>query len=129
MSWMLIALLLLVAFGPVLWLVPSKRDRRLTALRARARAEGMLVEIRRLPKPDPTPQDRVSSGGKVRDPVIETASYGYPMKRKLTHLPTWRVVRRAVESQSAHDPLPGWSYRLASERRGQGLSSTDARSY
>jgi hypothetical protein len=79
----------------------------------------MFVDIRRLPNPDPTPQQRVSSGGKVRDPVIETASYGYPMKRKLVQLPTWRIVRRAVENQAAADPLPGWSYDLRPEGEGR----------
>ena len=56
MTWLLIILVLVVAFGPVLWLVPSKRDKRLSALRSRARAEGLIVEMRRIPKPDPAPR-------------------------------------------------------------------------
>jgi hypothetical protein len=111
MAWIVIGVVLIVAFGPVLWLLPSKRDRRLAALRARARAEGIAVEIRRIPNPDPTPEERVTAGGKVLDPVIECAAYGYPLARKLRHLPTWRVVRRA-SGQGEPDPLPDWSYDL-----------------
>lgn len=108
MTWILIALIFLVAFGPVLWLVPSKRDKRLAAMRKRAREEGLVVEMRRIPKPDPAPQERVSSGGRTREPVIECASYGLPLSRTLKFLPTWRLVRKAAENEA--DPLPDWQY-------------------
>jgi len=107
MTWVLIGVILLLAFGPVLWLVPSRKDRRLTALRAQGRAEGLVVEIRRIPKPDPRPEERVSAGGKVRTPTLETAVYGLTMHRKLRHLPGWRIIR--METDDA-DPLPGWRY-------------------
>jgi hypothetical protein len=107
-TWAIILLILLVAFGPVLWLVPSRKDKRLASLRARARAEGLLVELRRIPKPDPAPTERVSAGGKALQPAIECASYAHPLNRSLTWLPGFRIVRRA--SEGAPDPLPGWSY-------------------
>ena len=111
MTWILIAVVLLVAFGPVLWLVPSRKDKRLTALRARGRAEGLVVELRRIPKPDPEPGDRVTAGGRVKTPVLECASYGYTLKRKLRHLPGWRVVRTPEsEKSAAPDPLSDWRY-------------------
>ena len=108
MTWLLIILVLVVAFGPVLWLVPSKRDKRLSALRSRARAEGLIVEMRRIPKPDPTPEERVSAGGRVRDPAIECASYGLPLARGLKYLPTFRLVRMSADQ--GPDPFPDWQY-------------------
>jgi hypothetical protein len=108
MSWIIIAVVLLVAFGPVLWLVPSRKDRRLAALRARGRAEGLLVELKRLPNPEPRPEERVSSGGKVRNPVIECATYGHMMQSKLVALPSWRLVR--VTPGAADEVFPGWQY-------------------
>lgn len=108
MTWVLIGVVLLVAFGPVLWLVPSKKDRRLTALRARGRAEGLVVELRRINNPEPEPQERVSAGGVVKTPVIESASYGLMLGQKLRHLPGWRLVR--VTGQEVDDPFPGWRY-------------------
>ncbi len=117
MSWMLIALVLLVAFGPILWLVPSRRDKRLSALRARARSEGLMVEIRRIPKPDPAPEDRVSAGGRIREPVIACAAYGLALQSKLRYLPTWRLVREAPPGEP--DPLPDWQYDLRPEGSGR----------
>ena len=112
MTWMLIGVVLLLAFGPVLWLVPSKKDKRLTALRARGRAEGLVVELRRIPKLDPTPQERVSSGGRIRTPSVECASYGYAMARKLNYLPGWRVLRVVLpdEADAEPDPFADWRY-------------------
>lgn len=117
MTWILIGLLLVVAFGPMLWLVPSKRDKRLAAMRARARSEGLLVEMRRIPKPDPAPAERVSSGGRVREPVIECASYSQPLERSLKHLPAWRLVRKAASGTD--DPFPDWQFDVRPEGDGR----------
>jgi hypothetical protein len=111
MTWVIIGVVLLVAFGPVLWLVPSRRDRRLAALRARGRAEGLVVELGRLPKRNPAPYERVSAGGKVKNPVIECATYSHPLRHKMQFLPVWRLVRIAASESSAEpDPFPGWSF-------------------
>jgi len=107
-TWILIVVVLVIAFGPVLWLVPSRRDRRLTALRARARSEGLLVDIRRLPKRDASPEERVSAGGAVRAPVVECAAYGRMFRKKLRYLPGWRLLRGAADG--APDPFPDWQY-------------------
>lgn len=122
MTWLLIILVLVVAFGPVLWLVPSKRDKRLSAMRSKARSAGLVVEMRRIPKPDPAPEERVSAGGKVRDPVLECASYGLPLSRGLKYLPGWRLVRKAAEE--GPDPFPDWQYDL--RPKGEGREFLDA---
>ena len=114
MTWIVIVVVLLVAFGPIFWLVPSKKDQRLNRFRARARQEGLVVEIRNLPKPDPEPHERVSAGGVVRIPVIQCATYSLRFVRKLRYLPVWRIVRKASDRP---DPLPAWSY---DERPGTG---------
>ncbi len=117
MTWLLIILVLVVAFGPVLWLIPSKRDKRLSALRSRARSEGLIVEMRRIPKPNPEPSERVSAGGKVRDPVIECASYGLPLPKGLKNLPSWRLVRKPAEE--GPDPFADWQYDLRAKGEGR----------
>ena len=108
MTWLLIAVVLLAAFGPVLWLIPSKKDKRLAAMRQRGRQEGLMVEMRRIPKTDPDASDRVTAGGKVLDPVVDCASYGVTLPRRLRHLPVWRAVRDPAASDE--DPFPGWAY-------------------
>jgi hypothetical protein len=122
MTWVLIVLVLVIAFGPVLWLVPSKRDKRLSAMRSRARSEGLIVEVRRIPKPDPDPEDRVSAGGKVRNPVIECASYALALPRSLKVLPAWRVLRKASDGRP--DPFDDWQY--DQRPKGEGRAHLDA---
>jgi hypothetical protein len=106
--WLLIIVILLVAFGPILWLRPSPRDRRLTMLRAQGRKEGLLVEMRRYPKLDLAPEERVTAGGKPIPSMLESAVYLKPLDPKLRHLPGWRILR-ATEGLPA---LPGWVFEL-----------------
>ncbi|MGE0623293.1 MAG: hypothetical protein AB7I04_24300 [Pseudomonadales bacterium] len=108
MTWILIILVLVIAFGPVLWLVPSRRDKRLAALRSRARSEGLLVDMRRLPKRDPTAEERVSAGGTIRKPVVECAAYGRMLAKKLRYLPGFRL--RREPAAGAPDPFADWQY-------------------
>lgn len=107
MTWLIIAIVLLAAFGPVLWLMPSRRDRRLTALRLAGRQEGLTVDIRHIPKINPTAQERVSAGGVIRDPVVECAAYAHTFAHRLIRLPPWRLLK----AQGASDgPRSGWVF-------------------
>jgi len=107
LTWIIIAIVLLAAFGPVLWLMPSPRDRRLSAVRLAGRQEGLSVDIRHIPKTNPTAQERVSSGGVIRDPVVECAAYGHTFARRLNRLPPWRLLK----SEGASDgPRPDWVF-------------------
>lgn len=93
MKWFVIISLLVAAFGPILWLMPKARDRRLTRLRMAARQKGISVELARLRDPNPKPQDRVSSGGVVRAPVIRCAGYRRFAERPAPHMKAWRIER------------------------------------
>ena len=91
MTWLLIGFLFLAAFGPILWLLPSERDKRLSKLRMEARRRGLAVELTRLPDPRPRPHDRVSSGGVVKSPVVKCAAYRMHVPRPLELVQPWRV--------------------------------------
>ena len=58
MVWIIIIVVLLVAFGPVLYLLPTKKDRRLAALRQQARLVGFVVELKPVRKLNPDARDR-----------------------------------------------------------------------
>ncbi len=92
---------MLAAFGPLFWLVPSKRERRLAAMRLQARRDGLTVEMRRFPKLDVAPEERVSAGGQPLTPLRESAVYLHPLAPRLRLLPVWRVLRGS-------DGLPAW---------------------
>lgn len=106
--YLLIGLILVVAFGPVLWLRPSARERRLAGLRQRAYQEGMRVELRRLPDPAVAAAERVTAGGRMLDTTREVAAYLMPLPRRLRRLPSWRLVR----GDSGSRALDGWSFEV-----------------
>jgi hypothetical protein len=106
--WLLIIAILLVAFGPIMWLRPSPRDRRQAALRAQGRKDGLRIEMRRYPKLDLQPEDRVTAGGKPLDVLLEAAVYQQSLDPKLRHLPAWRILR-ASNGLPASD---GWVFEL-----------------
>jgi hypothetical protein len=104
-QWVVIALVLLAAFGPVLWLLPSANDRRLTKLRGRARSLGLELELTRLPDLSAAPAEHVTAGGRRREPTVLVTAYRLPSVRKLGRAPTWRLRRG-----DAAGPLPGWQW-------------------
>lgn len=124
MTWLIIAAVLLAAFGPVLWLLPSRRDRRLAAMRQAARQAGLVVELVRIPKTNPSAEDRVSAGGVIRDPVRECAAYALPLPRSLKFVPSLRLL---WAEGSDDGPWPGWSYNPRPDMRNPRLAPTLAR--
>lgn len=106
MVWLIIALILIVAIGPLFWLMPSRRDRRLAALRQRAYQSGMRVDLRRLPAHDVAPEERVTAGGRPLDTSRELAAYLMPFPQRLRELPSWRVMRGGEGAEAA----AGWRF-------------------
>ncbi|HEX7036934.1 MAG TPA: hypothetical protein VF210_14250 [Pseudomonadales bacterium] len=106
MVWVVIVVILVVAFGPIFWLMPSRRERRIGRLRQRAYQRGMRVEMRRLPGIDVAPEDRVTAGGRPLDTSRECAAYLMPLATRLRLLPPARLLRRA-EGTAA---VPGWGF-------------------
>lgn len=106
MVWLIIIGILIVAFGPLLWLMPSPRERRLARLRQRAYRHGMRVELRRLPRHDVTPEERVTAGARELDVTRETAAYVHPLAPRLRMLPALRVLRHGDGTSAA----AGWAF-------------------
>ncbi len=111
MTWLIIALIVVAAFGPIFWLRPSGKDKRLSSLRAAARQAGLQVEIKFIPKLNPAPEERVSSGGKLRTSNHQLARYGWPLAKSLRRITPWRILR-ALDVGAATRPTitvsPGW---------------------
>ena len=103
--WIIIGIVLAAAVGPVLWLLPSKRDRLLGEFRAAARRAGLVVEMTAVPKVDATANERVSAGGTPRDPKIECVGYRLTLPRLLANAPRWLLLKSEHENRY----VPGWT--------------------
>ena len=102
--WLIVGVGLLLAFGPILWLMPSKRDRQQAKLRAAARRCGLVVELSSVPRAAAPPEERVSAGGVRRTPTIPCAAYALP--RADGHLaPSWLLC-----VGDGRGPMPGWVF-------------------
>ena len=104
MVWAIIALVLQVAFGPILYLIPSRRDRRLARVRQQARLVGFVIEMRPVRQTNPEALDRVSAGGEIRIPTHQSMAYTLVMPAKLEVL----IPGRVLLDPQATDPAPGW---------------------
>ena len=105
MVWIVIALILIAAVGPVFYLMPSKASRRQAALRTAARQAGLVVEVASVPKPDAAAAELVSSGGEPRDAKIDCAAYRLPLARRLAQAPRWMLLKSGRENRF----LAGWT--------------------
>ena len=103
--WLVVALVVALAVGPILWLLPSKRDRRLAEIRAAARRAGLVVEIAAVPDLDADAAERVSAGGTARAATVECAAYRLPLPRPLPEAPVWQLLKSERENRY----LPGWA--------------------
>ena len=97
--------MLVAAVGPIFWLLPSKRDRVQGQLRSAARHAGLVVEIAHLPKVDAGAEERVSAGGKPRDPTIDCVAYRLALPRPMPDAPAWLLLRSDRENRY----LTGWT--------------------
>ena len=107
MDWLIIAVFLLVGFGGIAYVLPSKFQRRVSQLRLEARRQGVFTSSRSIPDLDAEAEDRVTSGGKVRqrEDLCVVYDLGYPSSDQ--NLPLWQLVRY----KKSQLPIPGWLLR------------------
>lgn len=104
MTWLIVGGLLILAFAPILWLMPTKRDRQLVKLREQARREGLMVEVTALPKRGAGFEERVGADGVVRDATQPCSAYRLPASRPWRGAPCWFLLR----DEGGAGPVEGW---------------------
>ena len=105
MVWLLIAGFLLIGFGGVFYLLPSKRDRQLARIRQLARVSGLTIETVFLEQRDAKPEEIVSAGGRKRHPTRMCISYHKNFRLPLDRAPRWRLIK----DDTSEYPLQGWA--------------------
>lgn len=108
MIWLIIIVVLTIAIGPILYLLPTAKDKRLVRLRETARKSGLHVKITFLPKLDPLAAERVNSAGAKRTTTIACAGYQLPVGKRLDA--SGFVLRRlpSASTRVVHEIIPGW---------------------
>ena len=101
---------LAVAFGPILYMLPSRKDRRLAGLRAEARRLGLTVELKPVRNPDAAAEERVTAGGQLREPMHGSARYALALDRLPDAASPWRLLRsaRGWVADEGTDLPAGW---------------------
>ncbi len=107
MDWLIIAVLLLVAFGGVAYVIPSKFQRRVSQLRLEARRRGVFTSSSTIPDLDADAEDRVTSGGKVRQRGDLCVVYDLQYSSAPQNPPVWQLMRY----KKSQLPIPGWLLR------------------
>ena len=75
LAWAVIPLVLLIVAAPIFYILPTSRDKYLTALRLRAKNSGCLVKMVSLDKLDVNESELVRSSGRVVQPKSQLMSY------------------------------------------------------
>ena len=75
LAWAIIPLVLMIIAAPIFYVLPTSRDKYLTALRLRAKNSGCLVKMASLDKLDANGSEFVRSSGRVVQPKYQLMSY------------------------------------------------------
>lgn len=75
LAWAVIPLVLMIVAAPIFYVLPTSRDKYLTALRLRAKNSGCLVKMASLDKLDVNESELVRSSGRVVQPKYQLMSY------------------------------------------------------
>ena len=75
LAWAVIPLVLLIVAAPIFYVLPTSRDKYLTALRLRAKNSGCLVKMVSVDKLDVNEAELVRSSGRVVQPKSQLMSY------------------------------------------------------
>ena len=107
--WILLAVVLIV--GPIFSLLPSRRQKEQMAIRRRAMAAGIGVELTRIEDPDPDPEKYRLASGRKTERVLSVVAYKIQRNRpadwrKVPKL-YWCLLKGPGEDESL---LPPWAW-------------------
>ena len=103
MEYILISIILLIAFGGIFYILPSKHDRIVSKLRLEARRLGISTSIASIPDVNAPIASRVTAGGVKREPKVNCVIWELPYEEDYDDLPIWRLIK----SPAGSSPVPG----------------------
>ena len=113
MAYFIIAVVLLMIIGPILAILPSKRQKDQMQKRKTAMAAGISVHLTRIDDPDPDPEAYLSNTGRPLERVMSVIAYRLPRPRSEARQIAfdWALERKVRQSTTAAEGLPsGWQW-------------------
>ena len=115
MAYVIILIVLLIIIGPILAILPSKRQKEQMQKRQTAMKAGISVNLTRIDDPDPNPEEYLSNTGKPLERVLALIAYRLPHLRpsQRRHVACdWALERRLKRAAGSDDSeLPtGWCW-------------------
>ncbi|MBD3648016.1 MAG: hypothetical protein HUJ31_11330 [Pseudomonadales bacterium] len=112
MVYLLIGAVILLIVGPIIAVLPSKRQREQMAMRKKAMAAGVSIEFTSIEDPDPDPEKYLSNTGKPLERIMRVVAYRVlrPKPSSWRQMPRidWCAVRTGA---SGSGELPdGWQW-------------------
>lgn len=75
MGWLIAIFVVALVIGPLMYIKPTNKEKRISALRLAARSAGLNVKLSSLPVLDPELTERVTAGGEVKQPEKSCVAY------------------------------------------------------
>ena len=75
MGWLIAIFVVALVIGPLMYLKPTNKEKRISALRLAARSAGLNVKLSSVPVLDPEPTERVTAGGEFKQPEKACVAY------------------------------------------------------
>ena len=107
---------LLLAIAPLMWVLPSRRERELAALRESARKLGFTLQVTEVDHPAPTAEERVSASGRTRRPMLPCVAYRLPRAAGATPgTPSTPAMADRARRRADADDDDGWGEEAVDE--------------
>ncbi len=112
MIWLLIVFILALVVGPILYLMPSPRQKEQIAFRNEARSRGISVKISTIEDPHPQLNNYLSATGKSLQPVINCIAYSMSRKKPV-HWQSLEVIEwKLIKAQEVRSETGSYGWVL-----------------
>lgn len=112
MVYLIIVVAILLVIGPIIAILPSKRQKEQMAMRKVAMSRGLSVQLVNIRDPDPAPDAYLSNTGKPLEPIMKAMAYRIARRRptdwRLIPQVDWCVFRK--RDAPAGELPAGWAY-------------------
>ena len=118
MFWLIIFLIVAALVGPIVYLMPTKREKKQASARLQAKKLGLGVTVETIPDLNVAREDMVSPSGIIRSPTLECTVYRLRFGQRNDPGSHWSLFSSNKEPLGfSQSPLEGWFWEGLLENR------------